>query len=547
MRRKLILPFIVLLLALSLPSYLHPAHGLTTWSNPSPVYQSSGLNILPAALQARDGTLWVAWQSNSLNPLVSRYDILYKTLSGGVWSAPTNITSRGNNVNNVGPSLVQTTDGTVLLFWSANTTGLFKVYYDAYSHGVWSNPTLATSGTANDCTPTATLGRDGTLWLFWSRGVPCYAGNVNLFYKTMNSGVWSAEKQLTFDTTADIEPKASVSNDGRVWVVFASYISARQNSQVFYTVYDGVTWSPENSVVTSNLFDDHPDLLQDRNGTLWFFWTRELNTGGGGTEDKVFAETSINNGVTWSTETRITSDPTCCQVDDWGPSAVQGLDHSLWLFYSSSYPLGGNFDIYYIQSSPIFPVHHVIVSQITVSPVCPFSKLAPSSPACLYPGGMKMAGESPIVNASVTVSDIGDFVESVNVRLTAVNTTSYPVGSLSGSVSAGGTATLTFVWNTTRSEKPGRYGLTATISGVSETAGNLGDNSLLTKNLVHLIPLGDMDQDGSVDFVDASTVAIAYNSTPASLVWNPYADFDSDGYVSFLDVSTMAANFGIKT
>jgi hypothetical protein len=464
-----------------------------------------------------------------------------------VWTAPVNITSRGNNVNNVGPALVQAIDGTILLFWSANTTGLFKVYYEAYSHGLWSSPVQATSGSGDDCSPTAALGRDGTLWLFWSRGTPCFAGIVNLFYKTLRGGVWSAEKQLTFDTIADIEPKARVSNDGRVWVLFASYISARQNSQVFYTVYDGVVWGPENNVISSNLFDDHPDLLQDRNGTLWIFWTRELNTGGGGTEDKIFARASIDNGLTWSPVSQITSDPACCQVDDWASSAAQGFDHTIWLFYSSSYPLGGNFDIYYIHSGPIFPVHHALVSLITTSPACPFLSLATSSTSCLYPGGMKGVGESSVVLVNITITDPGDFAETVTVQLTATNVTSYSVGSLTASVSSGGTTILSFAWNTTRSEKPGRYGLVATLSGVSETPGNLGDNSLLTRNLVHLIPLGDVDQDGSVSFIDATIVIHAFKSTPTSPNWNPYADFDNDNRVEFIDVSVMAVNYGTNT
>ena len=548
MQKKLVIIIVALLLIVGIPAHFSPVHAGTTWpTTPALAVQTAGSDYLPASLEASDGTIWLAWQSNALNPLKSQFEIFYRTFAGGVWSAPANITSPFDSANSAEPSLAQLTNGTVILFWNSNSTGTYHVYYERNNGGVWSAPTQATQGTSSECSSSTMQARNGTLWLFWIRGSPCYSGSTNLWYKTLKNGVWSGETQLTFDAALNQEPKVTVTNDGRVWVVWAQFQKAAGDDQIFDMMYNGSVWTPETSLIKSTSWDDHPNLFQDRNGTLWLFWTRELPLINSEFEDKIFSIFSIDNTASWSSPTQMTFDPTGVTTNDWSPSAIQAADHTIWMFYTSSYPQGGPYYIYYLQSSPIFPVHHVIVSQITVSPACPFPKLAPSSPACLYPGGMKTVGESPIVTVSVTVSDIGDFAETVSVQLTAVNATSYPVGSLPGSVSAGGTTTLTFAWNTTRSEKPGRYGLTATVSGVSETPGNLGDNSLLTKNLVHLIPLGDADQDGSVDFIDASTVAYAFQSTPASPRWNPYADFDGDGYVSFLDVSTMAVNFGVKT
>lgn len=548
MQKKVVIVIIALLFIVSIPSHSNRVHASNTWpTTPTLAVSGAGSDYLPTSLQASDGTIWLAWQSNSLNPLGAQFQIFYRTFSAGVWSAPSNRTSPFDSVNNAEPYLAQMTNGTILLFWNSNSTGTYHIFYERYNAGVWSGAVQATSGTSSDCSSSVTVSRNGTLWLFWTRGSPCYAGNTNLWYKSLKNGVWSGETQLTFDTALNEQPKASITNDGRVWVVYAQFQTAAHNDQLFDMVYNGSVWTPETSLLKSTSWDDHPNLFQDRNGTLWLFWTREIPTSSTDFEDKIYSIFSIDNGMSWTSPAAMTFDPPGFTVDDWAPSAIQAADQTIWLFYSSSYPQGGSFDIYYIQSSAIFPVHHVTVSKITVSPSCPFSKLAPSSPSCLYPGGMKEAGESSIVTASVTVADIGDFAETVNVQLTATNMTSYSVGSLSGSVSSGGTTVLSFTWNTTRSEKPGRYGLVATVSGVSETPGNLGDSSVLTKNLVHLIPLGDVDQDGSVDFIDASTVAFAFQSTPTSSRWNAYSDFDSDGYVSFIDVSTMAVNFGIKT
>ena len=64
---------------------------------------------------------------------------------------------------------------------------------------------------------------------------------------------------------------------------------------------------------------------------------------------------------------------------------------------------------------------------------------------------------------------------------------------------------------------------------------------------MHIIPLGDVDQDGSVDIIDASIVALAFGSTPGMHYWNPYADINDNGIIDIIDVSVMALNFGVVT
>jgi hypothetical protein len=94
----------------------------------------------------------------------------------------------------------------------------------------------------------------------------------------------------------------------------------------------------------------------------------------------------------------------------------------------------------------------------------------------------------------------------------------------------------------------GRYALVATISPVSgESLGNVAGNRVAVGSAVHILPLGDVNQDGNVDLVDASTVALAFQSTPGSPFWNPYADITGKGIVDIIDVAIMAKNYGVVT
>jgi hypothetical protein len=466
-----------------------------------------------------------------------RSDIYYKTLSSGLWSLPVNITAPGiGRVNNAGPALAQLHNNTIILFWVANTTGAYNIYYERYNAGIWSARVHLTIGSGNDTNPDAIVGQDGTLWLSWARKTAtCCVSTAQIFYRTLKGNVWSGEAQLTSDATLNLWPGMTATKDGRVWLVWSKWLNANKEYQIFSSINNGTVWSPAIQIISSNLLDTHPDVLQDRNGTIWLFWARDVSIGTGLFESKIFAKTSFDNGISWSADTQLTFDPVCCQTNDSDPAPVTTSGNSIWIFFDSDQPTGSTLNLYYITSSPIFPVHNVAVSKIA------------SSPTVVYPGGMKSVGQSGTVKINVTVTDPGDFVETVTVQVTAVNKTSYVAGSATGSVVPGGSAVIQVTWNTT-GVLAGRYALVATIAPVAgESLGNVGGNRMAVGSAVHILPLGDVDQDGNVDIIDASTVALAFQSTPGTQYWNPYADINGNGIVDIIDVAIMAKNFGIVT
>jgi hypothetical protein len=60
---------------------------------------------------------------------------------------------------------------------------------------------------------------------------------------------------------------------------------------------------------------------------------------------------------------------------------------------------------------------------------------------------------------------------------------------------------------------------------------------LLTRQL-------DINGDGSVDIVDVSIMAVAFNSTVGTSTYNPRADFDANGIIDIIDASIAARYFG---
>jgi hypothetical protein len=530
------------------------------WQICGPIESPSGTNTQPSVIQANDGTMGMAWGGHPS----SGFAILY---AAGVWNATSSswnwntgsavANKAGTNQN---PTLVQLTNSTMDIFFSykSPTSQNFQLYFVSQSGGLFSKQyfpvPLANPTPLNDTFPSATVGPDGTLWLVWTRDNTTRAGNAHvmrqLWYKTFKGDVWSTEQPLTSanDSNWNLKPSVMVGRDGIVRVVFSKGIST--NFQLEYMTYNGSVWSSPIPLTTqTTTVDTDPSIMQDRNGTLWVFWDRNVISGTN-SNHVIYDRSSIDNGATWASETGLT--PTTCTtycVDSQYPSAVQSTtDKNIWVFYFYNPVM--NFDIYGLKTSnPISPVHDVVISY--------FSPNASS----IYAGGFRepytATGipifQSAVVQVLVAFQNIGDFSEAVTLTLTVTNTTSYTLPVQILPIAAGSSSLAFFNFNST-GLRPARYGISGNASISGRTIGNRLDGLLFTPNLIHLLPLGDLDQDGSVTITDVSVLFYDYGFsclTPATC--SPrfqaaqWGDVCGHGTIDVCDVAVMVHNYGILT
>jgi len=525
----------MLALMIGLPSF--PVHASLTWSSPTLIDANSGLNLLSTGLQASNGTMWIAWQSDRNAQITGRFDILYKTYTNGVWSISRNFTTSGQNA---APALVQLGNGTVGIFWTLRVSHSYEIFYSRYNTPGWSAPAQLTNTNLNDTQVSAAVGRDGAIWLVWTRVDSTNLSQPalkQLYYKTWKSGVWSSDIQLTTDSNQNYGSGLMVGKDGIVRVTWSKG-AAGSSYQIYQKTYNGASWSSETRIVTSSSTDEHPSMLQDRNGTMWLFWGR-LNVVSPTVQDYIlFGKYSYNMGGTWSSEIQLTN--TSTSVDSFMPSAVQSSygTKPIWVFYTSNLNVP-TYDVFAIISSGVGNVHDVAVAGVYAS-----SSLGTTWE---YPGGLRSVGLSAIVTIIVTVWDPGDFSQTVSVSLTATNTTNINLGTSTGFVGPGGTVNVYFYWNTT-GVTPARYGFTTSIALASgETYGNSFNNNLSLTNQMRIIPLADVDQDGSVNINDVSVFFYDYgfSSTCNCSRWNPYLDINNNGTVDIVDLGVSLANYNM--
>ena len=308
--------------------------------------------------------------------------------------------------------------------------------------------------------------------------------------------------------------------------------------------YNGTSWSPPKNITStpSGFSDQHPSIIQDRNGTIWLFWSRTSLTS---PQFVLYNKFSYNNGQDLSTctstcpETIMNSE--AAGIDDQQPVAVQGNsqnDKTIHLFYSSD-RTNFRYDIWTITSNAIAPIHDIGITAVY------------NTNPWWYSGGMTNIGENTNYTFSFTVVNSGDYGENVQATSSVSNKTSISLGTQTQQISHGSSWTFFFNWNTTKPDgtnvPAGRYNILINLSSNgTETTGNLADNSVIIKNSIRLLPWGDMDQDGNVNLQDVSVFVFDFGFTPATPSrWCAVCDITGNNVIDLLDVSIAVKNFGI--
>jgi len=190
-----------------------------TWSNDTQLTDNALDDVAPSIIQLTNGTILVVWQSDS----PGNTDIFCQTSSDGgtSWSNATPLTTDSNSDRH--PSVTQTNDERIWVAWHSNRFGDYEVFSKVYSSS-WSDDVRRTSSTNHDTGPSILQTLDGTIWLFWSSLEPVVNATSDLYYKVSfdNGATWSERVQFTTDPYDDSWPSVTQTNDTKIWVVWAS-------------------------------------------------------------------------------------------------------------------------------------------------------------------------------------------------------------------------------------------------------------------------------------------------------------------------------------
>jgi hypothetical protein len=381
----------------------------------------------------------------------------------------------------------------------------YEIYYKASNDGgeSWSAEWNLTENTADDLTPSILQAANGTLWLAWTSW---RTGNPEIFYKVShNMGVtWSSDTQLTVNLAQDARPSIAQMQDGRIWIAW--HTSRFGHYEIMYKIYNGTVWLTDYQLTSLATENTSASLLQTADGVIWVFWD-QYNEVVADAADIYYVQSS-NNGGSWSTPTRFTSDT----WEDVWPCAVQSDDSRVWVVWTSNRT--GNWDTFYRNSL----AHNLAVTDVVPSPLQVY--------------------QMENVSVSATVHNFGDFGESFTVNCYA-NTTL--VDSLVTSLASGSWANLVLSWNTSGFSRGNYYVTVEVVPVLGEVY--IDDNTEIHET-VRVKFLGDVNDNGFVNVFDMFSLGKAFGSSPGSPNWNEEADMNGDADVDPADLSGLVGNFG---
>jgi hypothetical protein len=340
----------------------------TSWSSDKPLTSDLNFDVVSSITQTRDRNIWVVWQKE----VSSTHTIFYKVSSdyGHSWSFEKNITNFPSFDVNTNPSIVQLSNGTIWVVYSALKHPPPEPDFDLAATPSSLNIPKGGSGTST-ITVTSIGGFNSQVTLSYkivprassitvsfspNPVTPPPNGKVNSTmlitvgalttpetYTITVIGT-STDPSKTDSTTVTVTvPATSGSSNSapvmsEITVLSTSSTQAQGNYEIYYKAShnNGTSWSQDVNLTNNPTDDFAPSIMQASNGTIWLAWS-SIRTG----NYEIFYKTSSNLGTSWSSDTQLTLD----SYRDSRPAIAQMKDGRIWVvWYSDRY---GNNEILY--------------------------------------------------------------------------------------------------------------------------------------------------------------------------------------------------------
>jgi len=255
------------------------------------------------------------------------------TDNGGTWETDTIPT---NTVVSGFPSIA-VSGGNVHLVWQDERDGNDEIYYNrSFDNGIsWETDMRLTNNIAASCYPSIAV-CGSNLHVVWYDGRD---GNYEIYYKrsTDNGANWSEDIRLTNNSGYSYCPSIAVSGSN-VHVIW--YDNRDGNYEIYYkrSTDNGANWSEDIRFTVDTAGSWNPSIAVC-GLNVHVVWRDDRD----GIRGEIYYKNSLDNGISWSLDTRLTNNPTESQY----PSmSVSGSNvHLVWCNYYD-----GNYEIQYKHS-----------------------------------------------------------------------------------------------------------------------------------------------------------------------------------------------------
>lgn len=247
----------LILTNITLPSL----HATVNWSSDKRLTTDWHSDWSPSIAQISDGTIWFVWHSYR----TGGSEIFYKTSTDGglTWSSDTRLTKDPNF--DLSPSVMQARDGKVWVVWDSDRNSIngipqSDVFYKIYDGAEWSTDTPLTADTSDDIMPSLIHASNLTIWIAWASNRNY---NYDIYYKTCDD--FSLIHDITLVSVSASPTDVYLGRSINVTVTLKNTGTVSETSNVT-AYYDGV------AIGTQTVSDLAPAYITNASITLNFTW-----------------------------------------------------------------------------------------------------------------------------------------------------------------------------------------------------------------------------------------------------------------------------------
>jgi len=242
------------------------------WSDPVNISHTSGGSSFPAMAIGSDGVIHVVWEDDSRlsNPWMN--DILYASGDGIQWSDPVQLSGMDTTFSFL-PRIAVDSEGRPHVVW--NHHAIFPdgaIYYTTLTDSGWTEPLNLTPWNSTRYAPDIAIDGNGLIHVIWTDYI---FGNGEIVHSYFDGEAWSPIENVSNDSLDSGRPRIAIDEQDHLHVAWMNYAWIGIACEIYYSSYDGNSWSPELNISLSDTMDStDPDLTLDPDGNPNIVWSQ---------------------------------------------------------------------------------------------------------------------------------------------------------------------------------------------------------------------------------------------------------------------------------
>jgi hypothetical protein len=286
------------------------------FTRPESVAWHEYYDLFPSSCTDATGRFWVAWQSFRDYSSYEHFQVFSTYYYNNAWSTVRRVGAQAG-YHDIQPALAAATGDTVWCAFQSWRNGQGDIWVsNEAGGGSWTTPVRLTTDSLDQVNPCVTVDRENHPWVFWlsqANGRQCIQGRVN------RNG-WQPIFMLDSSGSCG-PPRASTDGAGRVWVVWHK-LDGNQ-TRIYYSFYDGLSWNEPQAVSAGPGDEVLPDICVAADGSVWACWESSAN----GSWDIFVAHYADG----WTTPQAVTND----LADDLDPTIGSDAAGNIWVAWAS--------------------------------------------------------------------------------------------------------------------------------------------------------------------------------------------------------------------